>query len=206
VAIPPEMKMAGVLAAVILILPALLAYLAILRRWLLLSHITRWAQKRWPHWAHWTKTSEKVQQFEQSVYSFSGRHAGLFLFILCLELLTHLAGVAEAWVVLKVTLGKAQFLNCLLIESSYRMVNIFFAFVPLRLGVDESSMALTLKALGYGTGAGVTLAIIRKIKLFFWMGVGLLLMTRYTLKPGSGGQAPEADVESASSKQGQTGK
>lgn len=182
VAIPAEMKMAGLLAAVILILPALSAYLAILRRWLLLSFLADWARSRWPHWTHWPKTIEKIKQFEQSVYSFSSRHAGLFLFILCLELLTHLAGVAEAWLVLKVTLGKAHFLNCLLIESAYRMVNIFFAFVPLRLGVDESSMALALKVLGYGAGAGVTLAIIRKIRFFFWMGLGLLLMTRYTLK------------------------
>jgi hypothetical protein len=181
-AIPANLKIAGMMVSAMLIVPALLVYLAILRRWLLLSQLTAWLQRQWPQWERGQKIGEKVRQFEEAVYSFAGTHKGLFLYILLLELLTHLSGVAEAWLILQVTAGKAQWLSCLLIESSYRIVNVLFAFVPLRLGVDESGTALTLKALGYGAGMGVSLAIIRKIRIFFWMAVGLLLLARHTLR------------------------
>jgi hypothetical protein len=41
--------------------------------------------------------------------------------------------------------------------------------------------AATLKALGYAAADGVSLAIIRKIRLVFWTALGLLLAAKYSI-------------------------
>jgi hypothetical protein len=175
VEIPSEIRMAGLIASCLLILPALLVYWAILRRWKLASELVGKLKKKFPRWDCRGEFLEKVQKFEERIYGFASTHPNVFMLILALELMTHLGGVLEAWLILRAITGQPGFLSAFLIESSYRIVNIAFAFVPLRLGVDESGTALTLQALGWSTGIGVTLALIRKIRIFAWMAIGLLL-------------------------------
>lgn len=175
VAIPEEMRMAGLAASSLLILPALAVYWVILRRWMLASRLVFWLKSRFPGWDPDNQTLVKIQEFETGVYGFCQENRTLFFFILGLELMTHLCGVMEAWLVLKVVTAKTSLLAAYLAESSYRVINILFAFVPLRFGVDESGTALTLKALGWTGGTGVALALIRKIRFFFWMAVGLIM-------------------------------
>src|SRR5207237_9386071 len=88
-------------------------------------------------------------------------------------------GVIEAYIILGVTFGVYGWPYAYLVEWMNRVVNTAFAFVPLRVGIDEGSTALTLKSLGYASGAGVSLAIIRKVRRLFWIAVGLGLTARY---------------------------
>lgn len=173
--IPGEIRMAGFIASGLLILPALIVYVAILRRWMLASELLGKLKKKFPGWDSRGEFLGKIREFEERVYGFASTHPNVFMLILVLELLTHFCGVLEAWLILRVITGQPSFLSALLIESSYRIVNIAFAFVPLRMGVDESGTAFTLQALGWSTGMGVTLALIRKIRIFSWMAIGLLL-------------------------------
>jgi hypothetical protein len=172
--IPLEVRMAGTIASGLLILPALLVYLAILRRWMLVSVLAGKFKNIFPSWDARGDFRGIIREFEERVYGFASTHPNVFPLILVLELLTHFCGVLEAWLILRVITGQPSLLSAFLIESSYRIVNIAFAFVPLRLGVDESGTALTLQALGWSMGIGVTLALIRKIRIFSWMAVGLL--------------------------------
>ena len=41
--------------------------------------------------------------------------------------------------------------------------------------------AATLQALGYAASEGVSLAIIRKIRIVFWTALGLLLAAKYSM-------------------------
>jgi hypothetical protein len=185
-ALPGEMRLFNLLATLALIIPALLSYLAIRRDWKILSWTAYLAGRFQPTWEARLQLSARVGQVEERLYTFVGENRRLFLFILLLELATHCCGVAEAWLILRATTGETSLLAALLVESAYRVVNVVFAFVPLRLGVDESGTALTLKALGPGGGAGVSLAIIRKIRILFWMAVGLALLGRHALQTHKG--------------------
>jgi hypothetical protein len=63
-----------------------------------------------------------------------------------------------------------------LMESVNRALNIAFVFVPALVGVDELGTRELAKVLGFDGSFGVALAIIRKIRMFFWIGVGLIFL------------------------------
>jgi hypothetical protein len=65
-----------------------------------------------------------------------------------------------------------------ILESVNRIINVAFKFIPLRAGVDEGGTGQVSKVLGFASGIGVTLAIIRKGRDIFWSGIGLLLIWR----------------------------
>ena len=81
--------------------------------------------------------------------------------LLGLVFATNFTGIGEAYLILKVTTAHASLLTAYLVESANRAVQLVFAFVPLGLGVDEGMTAAMLRALGYGAGDGVSLAISR---------------------------------------------
>lgn len=124
---------------------------------------------------------EKVAAFEENVHGFWQAHKISSAIILALELLSVVAGVVEAWVILAMTVHRMSLFAAFMVETVNRVVNLFFAFVPMRVGVDEGGAALVLKTVGYGAAEGVSLAVIRKIRMLFWVAVGLVMVSRYSL-------------------------
>jgi hypothetical protein len=72
--------------------------------------------------------------------------------------------------------AELTFATAFMLEALNRAINIIFIFVPALVGVDEAGTGLVTGALGFGAASGVTLAIIRKIRMFVWIGIGLLLL------------------------------
>jgi uncharacterized membrane protein YbhN (UPF0104 family) len=118
---------------------------------------------------------------ETEIYDFFLTRRALFLGLLALEFATNFTGIGEAYLILKATTAHTSVLAAYLVESTNRAVQLVFAFVPLGLGVDEGFAARTLRTLGYDASEGVSLAIIRKIRTVFWVGVGLLLTAKYSM-------------------------
>jgi hypothetical protein len=54
-------------------------------------------------------------------------------------------------------------------------MNMFF-FVPFELGTREGSLYFILESLGFGAGVGIFIAVVNRIREFFWILVGLLLI------------------------------
>lgn len=139
----------------------------------------------------------RIRAVEAEVQRFFGTRQATFAGILVLELLTNLTGVAEAYLILRVTTLHASLLTSYLVEVANRATQLFFAFVPFGLGVEEGAAAGTLKALGYSASQGVSLAILRRARTVVWSGVGLLLAAHYwAAKPvGKGAQRETADCQ-----------
>jgi hypothetical protein len=70
-----------------------------------------------------------------------------------------------------------------------RAIIVVFKFVPLRLGVDEALSGVMAAVLQLSSATGVVLALIKKVRSIFWIGVGLLLIAAH---PSRGG--PETDL------------
>lgn len=87
--------------------------------------------------------------------------------------------MAEAYLILRVTTFHASLLTSYLVEVANRAVQLFFAFVPFGVGVEEGAAAGTLKALGYGASQGVSLAILRRARTVFGAALGVLFAARY---------------------------
>ena len=131
-------------------------------------------------WAFLERHEHGLRAMEMNIHDFFRTRRSLFLGLLALEFVTNFTGMGEAYLVLKATTAHTSVLAAYLVESTNRAVQLVFAFVPLGLGVDEGLAATTLRTLGYNASEGISLAIIRKIRTVFWVGVGLLLTARYS--------------------------
>jgi len=183
IALPHQIRVATVVVIMALVAPVLVALWLISRRRLVISGILHWLEER--NWLprRIARKEARLKLFESNVYEFYGKNRGAFWLIMLLEVLANLGGVIEAYIILGVTFGVHGWSYAYLVEWMNRVVNTVFAFVPLRVGIDEGSTALTVKSLGFASAAGVSLAIIRKVRTLFWIGVGLLLTAQYTLSP-----------------------
>jgi hypothetical protein len=122
----------------------------------------------------------KLRTLEDQIYGFHLRHPHRALPVLLLELGFHVLGVVEVWFTLVLLLGAAApgLVTTFILEAVNRTITVVFKFVPLRIGVDEAGTELLTRTLGLGTGIGVTMAIVRKVRMLFWTAVGVGFLVR----------------------------
>ena len=117
-----------------------------------------------------------LAELEEYIFDFfAKRPADFFLVILC-QMSFHLAGVTEIFVTMKMIGAELSFATAFLMESVNRALNIAFVFVPAMVGVDELGTRELAKVLGFAGTDGVALAVIRKIRMFCWIAVGLVFL------------------------------
>lgn len=122
---------------------------------------------------------EKARAFEDRIYGFYGRNRSRIVPIMLCEAAFHVLGVAEAYVTISLISPIAPtLLSAFLFESVNRVITVVFKFVPMRAGIDELGTGQLARILSFGEAAGVTLAIVRKARMVFWMGVGVALLVR----------------------------
>ncbi len=74
--------------------------------------------------------------------------------------------------------------QAVIFESLNRLVTIVFKFVPFRIGVDEALSGAAAPLLALNPAAGVTLAVVRKVRNLFWTGVGLAIIAAHPVRAG----------------------
>lgn len=125
---------------------------------------------------------DRLAGVEDRIYGFARAHPGRITTIAALELGFHVAGVAEAYLVLSWLGVPVTLVTAFVLESVNRIINVLFRFVPLRLGVDEAGSGLLTQVLGLGAPTGVSLAIIRKARVLVWCAVGMALLARRAIE------------------------
>ena len=96
------------------------------------------------------------------------------------EAVFHVAAVAEVWLVLRLLPGAADatLVDAFLLESAGRFVTIAFKFIPYRLGIDEAGSGAVAQVIGIGPAAGVTLALVRRLRILVLNVFGLIRLAR----------------------------
>ena len=173
-----RVAMLASLAAVIVVIVA--SVIVIGRRWKLGSGIaTLLARTLIRDKAKLASIEAKIvhlAELEEYIFDFfAKRPMDFFLVILC-QMSFHLAGVTEIFVTMKLIGADLSFATAFLMESVNRALNIAFVFVPAMVGVDELGTRELAKVLGFAGTDGVALAVIRKIRMFCWIGVGLVFL------------------------------
>jgi hypothetical protein len=132
--------------------------------------------------ARWSARIGKVQALERDIYTFGSRRRAALVPLVATELAFHALGVIEVHVTLWLLLGAPPpLLTSFILETVNRLINVVFKIVPLQVGVNEAGSALTTQILGLGTTPGLTLGIVRKARMLFWMIVGTALLVRHGL-------------------------
>lgn len=120
----------------------------------------------------------KIRTLETSSYEFVRARPGRLVAVVVCESGFHLFSISETWIMLHF-LGYTGLLSLALavvLDTVQRVINVVFRVVPLKIGVDELGSGLVSAALGYGSALGVTLGVIRKIRLLFWSLIGLAVI------------------------------
>jgi hypothetical protein len=87
----------------------------------------------------------------------------------------HALTVIETFLILRWLASDATVAQAIVLAALNRVVQVAFKFVPFLVGVDEASAGALAQLLDVNPGAAVALAVVRKIRVLFWTGTGLLL-------------------------------
>jgi len=90
-----------------------------------------------------------------------------------LECVSHALLITDAWVVLRALGLRPGLADLLVVEGSAKLVAFVFFFVPAQLGATEGSNALIFPIIGLPVAAGVTLALVRRIRSVCIAGIGI---------------------------------
>jgi hypothetical protein len=123
--------------------------------------------------------ADRIRALEADIYSFASRHPGKLPLLALAEIGFHALGVAEVYVTLWLLSGAPpSLMTSFLFETASRLLTVVFKFVPLRLGVDEAGTAVFATMIGVAAKTGLSLAIVRKVRVLFWAAAGGLLLVR----------------------------
>lgn len=173
-----SLRHAGEIAIACVFLLYLLTVWALWRRPAILSRTVA-AIARWTASASLEARVAKVRAIEDQLYTFAARRRHALLPLAALELAFHALGVLEVHVTLWLLLPTAPaILTSFVLETVNRLITVVFKPVPMQVGVNEAFTALVTRMIGMGVELGLTLAIVRKARILFWMLAGTVLLVR----------------------------
>jgi hypothetical protein len=119
---------------------------------------------------------DRLRELEDYVFDFYAKRPRDFFILIFCHAAFHLAGALEIYLTLRLMGLGVNFIAAGAFEAVNRAINIAFTFVPALVGVDEVGTGTLVRAAGFDFDHGVTLALIRKIRMFFWIGIGLIFL------------------------------
>jgi glycosyltransferase 2 family protein len=124
-----------------------------------------------PRWREW------LSRVRQSIVGFWSSSPERVAQAFVLDLAFHVLAVYEIYLTLGWVLGiQPTIAQALVFEVLNRAITAAFKFVPFRVGIDEALTGALAPVLAVQPVAGVTLALVRKVRNLVWTGVGLLLI------------------------------
>jgi uncharacterized protein (TIRG00374 family) len=148
--------------------------LAVRRRWPVLSGSAR-VIGRVPWLRNWIDTRYSViESVEKTLFDFHHQTPKAFWASLCLNLASHCMAVLEVCLILWLMGMKMGFLRALVIEALTKLVNVIGNVNPGNIGTFEGGNMLIGKLFGLSGPAGLALAVSRRLRSFFWAGVGAI--------------------------------
>ena len=174
-AVPPELERISEVIIVAVAIAAIVAIWVVRTRPALISRlapfVTRLAGKA-------DAPAEAIRDVEARIYAVPQWPLGRIANVVLWEIAFHVAAVAEVWVVLRLLVPDITIAETFLLESAGRFVTVAFKFVPYRLGIDEAGSGAVAAVLGLPPAVGVTLAMVRRIRIIVLNAIGLIALVR----------------------------
>lgn len=130
-----------------------------------------------------TKFSAKIEQHEdvlrnievQVVDLYQNRRSA-FYFTLFLEYGARVIGSLEFYFIMIAIQSDVSFLQSIYISAASSLLANLVFFIPLQLGTREGSLYLVYESLNFTPALGVFVSLVTRIREFFWIIIGLLLL------------------------------
>lgn len=99
----------------------------------------------------------------------------------------HALAVLEIFLTLRWLLGSESptLVQAMGFEAMNRFITVVAKFVPFRVGVDEASSGALAPILAVQVTTGVTLAVVRKVRVLVWSAAGLLIIAARRFRAAS---------------------
>lgn len=122
------------------------------------------------------RKKEKLLVLDELVKDLFNNNKKAFYISLSYELLARYVSAVEFYIILFSIGYPANFLQAIYIYAASSLIlNILF-FVPMEAGTREAGLYAISASLGYSPGIGVYISIVNRLREFFWIIIGLLLM------------------------------
>ena len=159
-----------------------LAVIAVRRRWPLISGLAA-ALAHIGRIRPWVESKRAaIQSVEDRLLDFFHHSPGAFRGNLVLQMAGQVAAVLEVYLVLRLMGHAVGFSSALAIEGLTKLVNVMGMINPGNAGTYEGGNMLFAKLVGVTGTAGLTLALIRRVRALFWTAVGAVCAV---MLPGS---------------------
>ena len=122
--------------------------------------------------------ADAVRQVEERIYAVPRWPLSRIGRVAAWEVAFHIAAVAEVFVVLRLLIPDIALSEAFLFETAGRFVTVAFKFVPYRLGIDEIGSGAVANALGMPPATGVTLALVRRLRIIVLNAFGLVRLMK----------------------------
>jgi hypothetical protein len=138
------------------------------------------------------RTFDKLRRIGDLLITFASVNPGRARRLVALEAAYQLFAVAEVYLTLSLIVPRqfawssAAWSSALVLETVSRAVTIVFKMLPMRLGIDEAGAAVFADRLGLGSATGITLALVRKMRLLCWSAVGLVFVLMRSARRSAG--------------------
>ncbi len=123
--------------------------------------------------------ADEFERIEDLIIRFLHGHRARLAQVLALESAAHMLLVLEIWVVIAALGFSRSWGNSIIVEGGVKFVAIAFAFVPGQFGASEGVYALLAEAIGLSTAAGLSLALVRRLRGLLVAAVGVLALTLF---------------------------
>jgi hypothetical protein len=130
--------------------------------------------KRWAGYA--------AQQFgpvEQVLIDFLHVRTRRVMEVLLLESAAHLLLVSEIWIVIPAFGLALSWSDPFVMEGGVKFISTAFAFIPGQVGALEGVYALLAGAIGLPIAAGLTLALVRRLRGLLVAASGVVVLSRF---------------------------
>jgi hypothetical protein len=90
----------------------------------------------------------------------------------------HILSFLELWLTIWLITGESHAAAAFILDTVGRLTNVLFKMIPLQLGVLQIGSELVARAIGLAPGVGVTVSLVRTVRVMAWSIVGLGLLVR----------------------------
>ena len=150
----------------------LLTFLAVRKRWPFLSGSARLVGRIRSFKSWIERKLETIQATEDALFDFHHQTPRAFWNSLSLNLAGQCLAILEVCVVLWLLGAHIGFLGALIIEGLTKLLNAIGNFNPGNIGTYEGGNMLIGKIFSLSSATGLTLALARRLRAFFWTLIG----------------------------------
>ena len=127
---------------------------------------------------------QRLHRLHGSVVRFAAGNRGRLSRAFAFDVGFHALAILEGYVTLRWLLGDRSptLSQAIVFEALNRVVTAVFKFVPFRVGVDEAASGAFAPLIAINPIAGVSLAVVRKVRTLSWAAVGLAIIAAHPVQ------------------------